>query len=37
MHMFVDHGTDGSSAIIFGTTPAGDRTNNDRRLLKDFV
>ena len=29
-HLFVDHGTDGSSAIIFGTTPAGAR-NSDRR------
>ena len=29
-HIFVDHGTDGSSAMIFGTTPAGDRTT-DRR------
>jgi len=30
-HMFVDHGTDGSSAIIFGTTPAGDRTTDRRQ------
>ena len=29
-HLFVDHGTDGSSAIIFGTTPTGAR-NSDRR------
>ena len=29
-HMFVDHQTDGGSTIIFGTTPAGDRTT-DRR------
>ena len=29
-HMFVDHQTDGGSTIIFGTTPAGDRTS-DRR------
>ena len=29
-HLFVDHGTDGGSTIIVGTTPAGDRTS-DRR------
>lgn len=30
-HLFVDHNTDGSSVIILGTTPAGDRTS-DRRV-----
>ena len=29
-HIFVDHNTDGSSVMIFGTTPAGDR-DSDRR------
>ena len=35
-HMFVDHGTDGSSAIIFGNTPAGDRTS-DRRTERSYI
>ena len=30
-HMFFNHNTDGSSEVIFGTTPAGDRST-DRRL-----
>lgn len=30
-HMFFNHNTDGSSEVIFGTTPAGDRST-DRRV-----